>query len=196
MRALKRDLDVDENEFLWRYFEKNECYRRGVKETLRESLLDNIIIDVLGDMDLEIGTAKEAVRKAVDEGLATRNAVWFPDAKETLVRLRDKGYRLGLISNTHWRWLPASRIEMEGYFDVITLSYEHGLAKPCSSIFRVTLDKLRVGADRCLHVGDDPLADVHGARNAGMKTAFVRRGDKTADADIQIDRLGELIRIL
>jgi putative hydrolase of the HAD superfamily len=110
--------------------------------------------------------------------------------------LRKKGYKLGLISNTHWRVLDPTRRELDRYFDVTTLSYEHGYVKPHPSIFLDTLKKLGVSADCCLHVGDDPIADIEGARKTGIRTAFIKRERKTANADICIRRLTDLVGLL
>jgi putative hydrolase of the HAD superfamily len=139
---------------------------------------------------------QDTVTHVVDEVLATQKAAWYPDALSVLNTLRKKGYKLGLITNTHWRILDETRKEFEKYFDVITLSYEHGYVKPHSSVFLVTLRKLRVNASSCLHVGDDPVADVEGAKNVGMKTAFIKRGKRKAKADMEIKRLSELVELL
>lgn len=68
--------------------------------------------------------------------------------------------------------------------------------KPHPSIFLITLKMLGVEAGRCLHVGDNPIADIQGARNVGMKTAFVEKEEKEIDADIHIKQLSDLLSFL
>ena len=85
---------------------------------------------------------------------------------------------------------------MDAHFDIVTLSYEHGFAKPHPSIFYTTLDQLGVHAGRCLHIGDDPIADVQGARGTGMKTAFISRDGAVADSDIQVEQLQDILLYL
>jgi HAD superfamily hydrolase (TIGR01549 family) len=196
LKALRKKLKIREEEFLEEYFRVDKNYRMGVKESLRECLLDDLILNALASLGQKPNAIRETVKSAVAEGLATRKTKWYPDAEETLRRLRKKGYKLGLISNTHWRLLPDRRKELEGYFEVVTLSYEHGYVKPHPSIFLVTLTKLNVSPNQCLHVGDDPIADIQGARQVGMKTAFIKRRDEKAFADIQINQIGELIQLL
>ena len=195
-RSLHGEVSFDEGEFLRIYRQKDADYRRDLRETCVERLLDEIVLDVLGDMGFEKEALRERVHSSVEAGLATREVVYYPDALETLKILRERGYSLGIISNTHWRWNAEHRRSMGAYFDVITLSYEHGFAKPHHSIFQTTLEKLGVRADRCLHVGDDPTADIQGAREAGLKTAFVKRDELEADSDIQIEQLSELLLFL
>ncbi len=197
LKALKRQgLEVNDEKFLKRYFKEDELYRRKLEETLRESLLDDIVMKALTSCVDDPETAGTIVKKAVDYGLTTRKTKWFPDAKKTLLTLRKKGYKLGLISNTHWRISENLRDEFKKLFDVITLSYEHGYTKPHPSIFTYTLKKLQMDADSCLHVGDDLIADIKGAKSVGMKTAFIRRKKVKTDADIEIERIIELTTIL
>lgn len=197
LRALKRQgLDIDDKKFLTQYFRADRVYRQRLEKTLRETLLDDIILGALVACKCELSTASSVVREAVDYGLETRKAKWFPNSKETLLALRKKGYSLGLISNTRWRVSEHSRKEFGKFFHVITLSYELGYAKPHPSIFAITLTKLGADANRCLHVGDDPVADVQGAKNVGMKTAFIKRRGTEADADVKIRRLTELTKVL
>lgn len=196
LRSLRRKAPIDEREFLRIYFQRDMEYRKELDETYREYLLDEIVLGTLSDMGFEKQAMRESIYNAVDAGLATRETVFYPDALETLEVLRERGYTLGLISNTHWRWHTDQKRSMETYFDVITLSYEHGFAKPHSSIFDTTLDKLGVDADRCLHVGDNPISDIQGAREAGLKTAFIKRDESESDADIYIKELNELLLYL
>jgi len=196
-RALsRRGISLAEETFLNQYFKMDALYRKKLRETSQESLLDDVIADVLESLGFKSKAHKNVIKESVDYGLSTRSVKWYPDALPVLSTLRKRGYKLGLISNTHWRLLDSLRTKMERIFDVVTVSYEHGYAKPHSSIFLATLKKLGVEANRCLHVGDDPVADVQGAKKVGMKTAFIKRTSLEADADIIIERLDKLLELL
>jgi len=194
LRAMDTKIKINKNVFLEAYFRADKTYRKALNETLHESLLDGIISGVLVTLGLESST--EIVRKAVDQGLATRKTCWYPDAIETLWTLRKRGYKLGLISNTHWRILENVRNKFNKYFHVITLSYEHGYAKPHPSIFLATLKKLGASANSCLHVGDDSIADVQGAKGVGMRTAFIKRRKEEVDAYVKLEQLSDLLDFL
>jgi putative hydrolase of the HAD superfamily len=92
--------------------------------------------------------------------------------------------------------LPSLREQFGEFFDVITLSYEHGYVKPHPSIFMTTLDKLGVTPNQSLHLGDDPIADLQGARNIGMKIVFVNKKEAKSNADIEVKRIAELTTFL
>lgn len=196
-RALKKNnVNVDEKDFLNEYFRADKAYRKSLQETFRESLLDSIIKNVLLSLGYRSQRLDLVIKKAVNEGLATRKSTWYSDAIPVLTILRKRGYKLGLITNTHWRLLDETKKEFDKYFDVIILSYEHGYAKPHPSIFLAALDMLGIDANNCLHVGDDPIADIQGAKKVGMKTAFIKRGKRKANADIKIKQLNELTEFL
>lgn len=52
-------------------------------------------------------------------------------------------------------------------------SDEVGVAKPAQEIFDVAVRAVGVPADLVLHIGDNPVADVRGGRDAGLQTLLV-----------------------
>lgn len=197
LRSLKQqNLDIDDEGFLDQYFELDSQYRERLKQTLRESTLDEVVLSTLVACGHNREGMSGIVRNAVECGLETRRTKWFSDAKPTLATLRERGFKLGVISNTHWGWLPKVRREFERSVDVVILSCEHGFAKPHPSIFTTTLNQLEVRPDHALHVGDDYIADIEGARGVGMRTAFVRRAERRVNADFEIRQLRELTRLI
>ncbi|MET9901083.1 HAD family hydrolase [Streptomyces sp. NPDC006446] len=101
-----------------------------------------------------------------------------PDAAEMLVGLRERGYGIGVLSNTLW---PADwheeifdRDGVLGLLDAAVYSSEVAWTKPHPEIFAAVVERL--GADspaECVFVGDRLFEDVHGAREAGMRTILV-----------------------
>ena len=68
-------------------------------------------------------------------------------------------------------------------------------------IFRDALDQLGVrDADAVMFVGDNPVADIDGAKRFGMRAAWVRRGRQypaeLARPDHIVDKLTELRAVL
>lgn len=190
----EKGFTLNEEVFLMEYQRIDRSYRKRLRESYRESILDDIVLRTVRELDRNV--ENWTIKSAVDDGLRTRRSVWYPDSIPTLIGLSERGYMLGLISNTHWRWLPEQRDEVKKYFQTVTLSYEIGYVKPHPNIFLATLEKMRAEPERCLHVGDDLVADIEGAKNVGMKTAFLKRGKMEANSDIQLKRLNELLGVL
>jgi FMN phosphatase YigB (HAD superfamily) len=87
-------------------------------------------------------------------------------------------YRLAILSN--WpltlaveRFLEAA--DWRRHFSAVVVSHRVGAIKPWPRIFEVAADELGIASGPAiLHVGDDPGADVVGARNVGWRVAWVR----------------------
>ena len=91
-------------------------------------------------------------------------------------RLKLAGYSLAVISN--WdRSLPwvLDMYGLTGYFDMALASLVEGVEKPDPRLFEIALEKLGARADETIHVGDNPIDDVQGARSAGIHAVLLDR---------------------
>ena len=85
--------------------------------------------------------------------------------------LRRRGLALAVVSN--WDVGLAEhlgRVGIGALVDTVVTSAEAGAAKPDPAVFHLALERLRVAADRTLHVGDSD-SDEEGARAAGLRFA-------------------------
>ncbi len=101
-----------------------------------------------------------------------------PGVTATLEGLRALGLRLALVTNGEG---PAQRAKLaraglEGLVDAVVVSGEAGVAKPAAALFERALAALGLRAAQALHLGDDPVRDVDGARRAGLTAWWVARG--------------------
>lgn len=104
----------------------------------------------------------------------------FEETREVLRQLRDRGLRLGVISNFDERLLSIlDGHGVAGFFDPIVISSEVGARKPSPEIFASALASSECAASECLHVGDEPEADWRGAAEAGMRIFKLRRPEIT-----------------
>ena len=114
-----------------------------------------------------------------------------PDAVATLRALRDRGLRVGLLSNTHWpRAFHEHFLERDGLaalIDVRLYTSEMEFMKPHASAFRAALDALDVSEpSRAVFVGDRPFDDIFGASAAGLRTVL-RPNEHVPAHDVQPD---------
>ncbi len=88
------------------------------------------------------------------------------------------------------------RIGLRHHFRHCISAREVGYAKPHAAIFEAACAKLGVAAEHVLHVGDDPYLDVGGARDAGLRTAWLNRSGAAwshgPSPDLTIGDLDEL----
>jgi putative hydrolase of the HAD superfamily len=111
--------------------------------------------------------------EALEVFIAARNRVeFYEDVRPALERLR-ADYRLFAVSNGN---ADLHRCGIGGLFEGHVTAIAAGAAKPDARIFAALIRMAGVNADEITHVGDDPLADVVGARQAGMQAVWLNRG--------------------
>ncbi|NCT66917.1 MAG: HAD family hydrolase [Rhodanobacteraceae bacterium] len=139
------------------------------------------------------GRGDEHVEAAFAVYFDARNRVeCYADALPALAALAAR-LRLVSISNGN---ADLARIGLRHHFAHCLSAREVGVAKPSAAIFHAACARLGVAPEHVLHVGDDPLLDVAGARAAGLRTAWLNRDGAAATeaADLEIRDLGELVR--
>ena len=97
------------------------------------------------------------------------------------------------------------KVRLTPSFDSVVVSGDLGLVKPHPDTFAASLRELGIGPEEALFVGDNWLADVQGAKRAGMRVVHFTRwappehfdrhpGDAAPEATIS--RLEELLLLL
>jgi putative hydrolase of the HAD superfamily len=94
----------------------------------------------------------------------------FPRAIETLKAFRERGLRLGLVSNggSEFQRDKLRRFDLEPLFDAVVIEGEAGFGKPDPRVFRLALERLSASADEAWMVGDNLEADIRGAQQLGI----------------------------
>lgn len=118
----------------------------------------------------------------------------FPGVVETLSRLKEKGYRVGSVTN---RGLGGElfREEMRYHglldcFEVLSISCEVGYLKPHRRIFEHALEALGAKPEKTVMVGDSLRADVAGSKALGMTAVLKRNQMSEEEKELEKD-LGE-----
>lgn len=134
----------------------------------------------------------------------TPHIVHEPDAVEVLRWIKDRGWRTGLLSNTHWpRAFHEHFLERDGLaelLDVRLYTSELSRMKPHPSVFAAALDAVGVtDPAAAVFVGDRLHDDVFGAKAAGLRGVWRRNSFVPAydvDPDAAIDTLSDLVDVL
>ena len=97
-------------------------------------------------------------------------------AEPTLRAIKEKGYKVGLITNgdSVLQHKKLRMLELDNSFDEIIISGETPYEKPQKEIFLMMADKLNINIGEMMYVGDHPVNDVDGARNAGCVPVWVK----------------------
>ena len=152
--------DPDEFATLW-------LEGRSVREsgTLREYLLG-------------IGAAEELVDDLVTMRRDSTRGLLVPrsGAVETLAELRERGYRVGLITvcseDVPDVWGETAFADL---FDATVFSCSVGLRKPDRRIYELACEKLGVEPAEAIFVGDGANDELAGAQRVGMQAVLIHR---------------------
>ncbi len=111
------------------------------------------------------------------EATAWLEPVLFEGIVDVLQALRAQGWRIGIVTNGG---VPAqsAKIKNSGLFNLIddsVISSAFGMKKPAAEIFNHVTALLRIDPEQSWFVGDDPRADIWGAKQIGFQTCWVER---------------------
>lgn len=115
----------------------------------------------------------------------------YDDALPTLDAVRERGFKVGLLSNSA-RDLDEFVAHHGLAVDAVLTSLTHGKTKPHETIFRRMLELLDVDAPEALMVGDTVEDDYDGARAVGMQAVLVDREGRYPERE----SLGDLRAVL
>lgn len=113
----------------------------------------------------------------------------FPETESVLRDLRSLGIRLAIITNAPWDtpsealYSDLARYGLRDLFSAFIGSGEVPWRKPNPEFMWAAARELGVASERCLVVGDNIMADIGGARAAGMRSAWVSRDGAAAPPD-------------
>jgi HAD superfamily hydrolase (TIGR01549 family) len=154
--------------------ESMRALRAGVAERYPERGHDLTFLRhrALKDLFAAAGYAESLADDALEVFFAARNRVeFYDDVRPSLLRLRSR-YRLFAVSNGN---ADLQRCGIADLFAGHVTARAAGAAKPDARIFAALLELAGVEAREVLHIGDDPVADVVGATQAGMQAVWLNR---------------------
>ena len=153
-------------------------------------------------------TPDDVMRRAVHDWWEPHTYL-DPEAPALFEALRDRGIRIGVLSNTLWPRGEHERIfERDGvlsFIDGAVYTSEVPWTKPHPKAFLAALAAVEVDdPQRAVFVGDRLYDDVHGARAVGMRAVHIphstipddQRGPVEGEPDAVIQRLGDLLAVV
>ena len=151
-----------------------DIWRRNESISVIDQIRMIIRAAVGNAVGLENSGAKEKLQSAYVDPLFEFPPKLNVEAIATLNGMRDRVSKVGLISNTGRSPGAALRRLMDKYeilhfFDATIFSDEAGYRKPDMRIFQNAITQLGSSPDRTIHIGDDPEADIWGAKQFGMR---------------------------
>ena len=117
--------------------------------------------------------------------------------RPTLIKIRDQGATISLLSNTGFikgttLRKVLTKLKILDLFDFVIFSDEIDMSKPNNEIYKLLFDKVKllkkpnsIKKDKIVHIGDNYTADYLGAKDFGFKAIFVDKLN-TVDKKLQL----------
>jgi putative hydrolase of the HAD superfamily len=146
----------------------------------------------------EAGYPESMAQETFEVFYRARNEVTlYDDVLPALEQLHTR-FRLFAVSNGN---ADLETIGLARYFEHALAAREAGMLKPDPRIFGLLLHRAGLDTAQVVHVGDDAVADVEGARRAGVTPVWINRSGRAWPAaesppPVTVRTLTELVRLL
>jgi len=168
---------LDKGKFIEAYIQAHEKYRKIRYEQLREVTNAVWVAEALRSLGFKVSADDHRIKAALNvfftnfiETLELR-----PGAKR-LIKQATSQCKIALISNFTYApviYKSLRKTKIDVFFNAIVISEENGWRKPSNLVFQDALKRLQVHPSEAVYVGDSPIEDIKGAKQAGLKTIFV-----------------------
>ncbi|MDR0272572.1 MAG: HAD-IA family hydrolase [Clostridiales bacterium] len=162
---ISSDLNVEYEKFKREWDSlRSDRYLGKMRETIQvyRYILENIGIKRDEELLIRISQKRdECKRKCFQES--------EPQILEMLLSIKEKGYKIGLISNCSAEEIKGFKeSKLYPFFDAVVLSCDVGMVKPDTEIYKLCLSMLNEQPSDCCFIGDGGSNELNGARNVGM----------------------------
>ena len=162
------ELPIEDFSKIWR----DTTYERGIGifKTTEESIRHVCNI-------LKTSVSDEKIRNCVQVRLENTRRALTPKngAVDILKKLRELGYKIGLITNCSSEApLLWKNTEFFHLFDATIFSASAGLKKSDAQIYNLACEQLGVEPSECLYIGDGDSNELSGASQLGMDAVMIR----------------------
>lgn len=155
--------------WFWSDAERHQVGRMDLQAARRQIVTATLHTFGISDVALADQIAYEY---GIERDLAVKP---FPGAMETLVKLRDLGIRLALLTNgaAESQRNKVERFGLEPLFDCILIEGEFGVGKPKDEIYLAALSALDVRADEVWMIGDHFDWEVVAPERLGIRSIWI-----------------------
>ncbi len=179
------------DELLTRYHELEPGLERDGGRSYRE---------VMTEAMRELGAPAGA-----EYGLAESLPSWgpFPEVSGSLEELRNRGWQLGVLSNTDDDFIAASQVQLGVSFDEVVVAQELGSYKPAHRHWEEFFSRTRAPREGHVHVAASLFHDVAPCNELGLRSVWINRIGEVAhdvtptrelvDLSVLPDTLDELV---
>jgi len=184
-----------------RQFAATKSEREQEEHTADDTL--NFLVQFFGYIHADRATIERAVDQFYAPEIAAK--VLYPDALETVAALKGRGYKVALLGNAPCDrnvQVQVDRLGLRPYLHPVLTSETIEDRKPKVEAYHKVLEIWDVQAHEAIMVGNSLAHDILGAKNAGLWSIWVDRGDqpnqltRAIQADARVESLRELLAVI
>lgn len=124
----------------------------------------------------------------------------MPKVFETLETLFEKGYKMHVLTNgfEHIQLTKLIAANIFHFFDHVVTFNDTGVRKPDLRFFEFALKASGNSPEECVMVGDNPIADLSGAKKLNIHTVWFNpeRKQSHVEPDHEISCISEILHIV
>jgi 2-haloacid dehalogenase len=117
-----------------------------------------------------------------EHGLAESLPAWvaFPEVHAALEKLRSRGWKLAILSNTDTDFIAASQVQIGMVFDEVVVAQEIGSYKQAHRHWEEFFSRTNAPREGHVHVGASLFHDVAPANELGLRSVWINRVGETS----------------
>lgn len=173
------------------------------KENQTEYPIENFLNEFLKEYNivLSLDQCIEAIRLFYTEYI---NSIYYEEnLYETLSVLKNKSYKIGVISNTcYYEEIMKDcfkKANIYQFIDAFTFSYPIKIAKPNKQIYKIAMRKFNIIPPQAVMIGDSLKNDIEPAIELDMKTIWLNQNgstNKLVNPNFEISNICEISKYL
>lgn len=167
--------DRDADDLLARYYELEPGVQSDGALSYRE-VLARTLVRVADEFDLIVPAGEK-------DALARSLPNWpvFTEVRKSLGETRERGWRLGILSNTDRDLIESSVAMLHVPFDLMVVASEIGSYKPARRHWDIFADQTGVNLDRHVHVAQSLFHDIAATNALGIRSIWINRLGERAE---------------
>jgi 2-haloacid dehalogenase len=120
-----------------------------------------------------------------EDALARSLPEWpvFPEVPAALIKARDRGWKLAILSNTDREFIEASKSRIGVPFEETVVASEIGSYKPGHRHWQEFFARTGADRERHVHVAASLFHDIAPAREVGLTSVWINRLEEAADPE-------------
>ena len=201
------NVDDKINDILEKYnLQWDDIFRKWKNYQILNSLGKVTEKEIYKDLSLILNISEEDLEKI--DMLLLESHILDEETRETIVKLYQKGYYLGIISNNSIRNVEyiLEREDIKKYFNKIVISEEVRERKPNLKVYMKAFEEIQKEEyNKIAFVSDELLEDLLGVKVLGVKTIWYeqdvnnkwkKKEEVVIDPDYKIKSMKELLDIV